>query len=83
MKRLCFAAAIAASLGMNPKAVLICVRMAATMAVATPIAMPMNAMAVEPGGYNFMDFVRPGVPLTIIATIISIAYIAVFYPLYV
>ena len=77
------ALAIAASLGMNPKAVLICVRMAATMAVATPIAMPMNAMAVEPGGYNFMDFVRPGVPLTIIATIISIAYIAVFYPLYV
>ena len=59
------ALAIAASLGMNPKAVLICVRMAATMAVATPIAMPMNAMAVEPGGYNFMDFVRPGVPLTI------------------
>ena len=76
------ALAISASLGMNPKAVLICIRMAATMAVATPIAMPMNAMAVEPGGYNFMDFVKPGVLLTVIASVISIAYIAVFYPLY-
>ncbi len=74
---------IAASLGMNPKAVLICVRMAATMAVATPIAMPANAMAVEPGGYNFMDFVKPGALLTVIATIISIAYIAIVYPLYI
>ena len=73
---------IAAGLGMNPKAVLICVRMAATMAIATPIALPANAMAVEPGGYNFMDFVKPGVLLTVIATVVSIVYIAVVYPLY-
>lgn len=73
---------IAGTLSMNPKAVLICIRMAATMAVATPIAMPANAMAVEPGGYNFMDFVKPGVLLTVIATIVSIVYISIAYPPY-
>ncbi len=73
---------IASTLGMNPKAVLICIRMAATMAIATPIAMPANSMAVEPGGYNFMDFVKPGVLLTIICTIVSIAYISIVYPPY-
>ena len=76
------ALAIAGSLSLNPKAVLIAVRMAATMAIATPIAMPMNAMAVEPGGYNFMDFLKPGALLTVIATVVSIAYIAIFYPLH-
>lgn len=73
---------IAAGLGMNPKAILICIRMAATMAIATPIAMPANAMAVEPGGYNFVDFVKPGVLLTVIATVVSVGYIAIVYPLY-
>lgn len=73
---------IAGTLSMNPKAVMICIRMAATMAIATPIAMPANSMAVEPGGYNFMDFVKPGVLLTIITTIVSIAYISIMYPPY-
>ena len=73
---------IAGTLSMNPKAVMICIRMAATMAIATPIAMPANSMAVEPGGYNFMDFVKPGVLLTVITTIVSIAYISIMYPPY-
>lgn len=73
---------IAGTLSMNPKAVMICIRMAATMAIATPIAMPANSMAVEPGGYNFMDFVKPGVLLTIITTIVSIVYISIVYPPY-
>ncbi|MCI8577973.1 MAG: hypothetical protein HFG64_10790 [Lachnospiraceae bacterium] len=54
----------------------------AAMAIATPIAMPANAMAIEPGGYNFMDFVKPGVLLTVITTIVSIAYISIVYPPY-
>lgn len=72
---------IAESLGINPKAILIAVRFAASIAIATPVAMPANSMAVEPGGYKFIDYLRPGLPFTFIAVIISIAYIAIFYPL--
>ena len=72
---------IANTLGIAPKAILIAVRFAASIAVATPVAMSANSMAVEPGGYNFMDYVKPGLPLTIICIAISLVYIAVFYPL--
>lgn len=65
----------------NPKAMLTAVRFAASIAIATPVAMPANSMAVEPGGYRFMDYVKPGLPLTVICVLVSIAYIAIFYPL--
>ena len=72
---------VAESLGIGPKAILIAVRFAASIAVATPVAMPANSMAVEPGGYRFMDYVKPGLPLTLICVVESIIYIALFYPL--
>ena len=72
---------VADSLNINPKAILVAVRFAASIAVATPVAMPANSMAVEPGGYKFIDYLKPGLPLTIISVIISIVYIALFYPL--
>jgi di/tricarboxylate transporter len=43
--------------------------------------MPANSMAVEPGGYRFIDFVKPGLPLTFISVIVSLVYVALFYPL--
>lgn len=76
------ALAVANSMGMNPKAILMTLRMAGTIAVATPISMPPMTMAVEPGGYNFSDYLRPGIPLSIITIIISIAYIYIVYPIY-
>lgn len=72
---------IAEALGINPKAILTAVRFAASIAIATPVAMPANSMAVEPGGYCFMDYVRPGLLLTLICVVVSIGYIALFYPL--
>lgn len=72
---------VAESLGIGPKAILVAVRFAASIAIATPVAMPANSMAVEPGGYKFMDYVKPGLPLTFICVAVSIIYIACFYPL--
>lgn len=72
---------VAESLGIGPKAILVAVRFAGSIAVATPVAMPANSMAVEPGGYRFMDYIKAGLPLTLICIVESIAYIAVFYPL--
>ena len=72
---------VAESLGIGPKAILIAVRFAASIAIATPVAMSANSMAVEPGGYKFMDYVKPGLPRTFICVAVSIIYIACFYPL--
>lgn len=76
------ALAIAASLGMNPKAVLMTLRMAGTIAIATPIANTPTTMAAEPGGYTFKDYLKPGIPLTIITVVISIIYVYLAYPIY-
>lgn len=61
---------------------ILAVRWAASIAIATPIAMPANSMVVQPGGYKFMDFVRPGLPLTLGLVVVSIMYISIVYPLY-
>ena len=66
--------AIAASIGMNPKSALMTLRMAGTIAIATPIGLPATTMAAELGGYTFMDYVRPGLPLSIITIIITVLY---------
>lgn len=72
---------VAETLGIGPKAILIAVRFAASIAIATPVAMPANSMAVEPGGYKFIDYLKPGLPLTLICIVVSVGYIAMFYPL--
>lgn len=72
---------VAQALNMNPKAMITVVRFAASIAVATPVAMPANSMAVEPGGYSFNDYVRPGLLLTAVCVIVTIAYVSYFYPL--
>jgi di/tricarboxylate transporter len=36
------------------------------MRYATPIAYKTNLLVMSAGGYSFMDFVRVGVPLTLI-----------------
>jgi len=72
---------VAQSLGIDGKAMILAVRFAASIAIATPIAMPANSMVVQPGGYKFMDYVKPGFPLTLICVVVSIAYISIFYPL--
>jgi len=76
------ALAVAKSLNLNPMAVLMTVRMAGTLAFLTPIGFTPNTMAIEPGGYSFMDYFRPGVPLTIITIVISIAYFYIAYPIF-
>lgn len=76
------ALAVAQALGMDPKATLIAVRLAGTISLATPIAWPGASMAVEPGGYNFMDYVKAGLPLSALCIVVSIAYLYVVYPLW-
>ena len=76
------AIAVAQAMGMDVKAAMIAVRLAGTIGIATPIALPPNTMAMEPGGYNFMDYVKPGIPLTVICCVVSIIYLYVVYPMW-
>lgn len=74
--------AVSQSLGLNPMSTLMTVRMAGTLAFLTPIGFIPMTMAIEPGGYSFKDYVRPGIPLTIITIVICIAYFYIAYPMF-
>lgn len=47
----------------------------------TPIGYQTNLMVYGPGGYTFRDFLRVGSPLTLMYTILCIAFISYFYNL--
>ena len=60
------AASVAAQLGCGPDAFLMAVAVGASCAFATPIGHQNNVLVMGPGGYRFGDYVRLGVPLTIV-----------------
>lgn len=64
----------------SPTTFMIGVAVAASMAFATPIASPTNALVMTTGGYKFMDFVKIGVPLQIVMFIVMIAAVPFFFP---
>jgi di/tricarboxylate transporter len=45
-----------------------------------PISSPVNTLVVRPGQYSFGDFVKLGVPFTIIVAIVSVLLIPIFLP---
>lgn len=73
---------LAQSMGADPKAVLMATVIGASCAYATPIGMLANTMVYNIGGYSFMDYVKVGVPLIVIVTIVSLIILPIFFPFY-
>ena len=73
---------IAQGMGADPRAVLMACVIGGSCAYATPIGMPANTMVVGAGGYKFMDYVKAGFPLIIIATIVSMIILPIAFPFY-
>jgi di/tricarboxylate transporter len=53
--------------------------MGASASFATPIGYQTNLMVWGPGGYRFSDFVRAGLPLQIVAGVVTIAVASWFW----
>lgn len=70
----------AIAMNANPTTYMIGVAVAASMAFATPIASPTNALVMTAGGYKFMDFVKIGVPLQIVMFIVMMLAVPFFFP---
>jgi di/tricarboxylate transporter len=60
------AVSIAQQLGLPAEPFVLAVLFGANMSYATPMAYKTNLLVMNAGGYTFMDFVRVGVPLTLI-----------------
>ncbi|MEX2470321.1 MAG: SLC13 family permease [Pseudohongiellaceae bacterium] len=72
---------IALSLNLNPDAFLMAVAVGASCAFLTPIGHQNNALIMGPGGYQFGDYWRMGLPLEIIIVIVSVPMLLWVWPL--
>jgi len=73
--------AMAKSLAVSADPFLMVVAVAASCAFLTPIGHKNNTLILGPGGYNFGDYWRMGLPLEILVIVVSIPAILVFWPL--
>lgn len=62
----------AAAIGVSPLPFLITLMVAASAAFATPIGYQTNLMVFNVGGYRFADFLRIGVPLTLLVGLVTV-----------
>ena len=74
--------AISQNLGADPKAVLMAIAVAASCAFATPVGTPPNTLVLGPGGYKFMDYVKAGTGLVIVAFVVSLVVIPMVWPFF-
>lgn len=71
------ALALALALGMPPQPFVVCTALGAVVAFLTPIGHHGNLLILNPGQYRFGDFLRVGVPLTVLISLVS-AWLAQF-----
>ena len=71
----------AVQVGYEPAPFLLALMIAANASYSTPIAASPNMLVFGPGGYRFSDYMRIGIPLTIIVTITGVAAVILVYPL--
>jgi di/tricarboxylate transporter len=70
-----------ASLGISPYALMMGIAMAASSSFTSPISHPANVLVMGPGGYRFIDFIKAGVPLTLLILAVLMVALPIFWPL--
>lgn len=73
---------ISETIGADPRAVMMATVIGGSLAYATPIGMPANAMVLAPGGFRFRDYAISGLPLIVVSTIVSMILLPILYPFY-
>ena len=65
----------AQQIGVDPKPFLMAITFAASTGFSTPVGYQTNTMIYNPGGYKYTDFLRTGVPLSILFWILSVIFV--------
>jgi len=68
-------------MGLAPETAMMAVAMAASASFTSPISHPANILVMGPGGYRFVDYLKVGVPLTIVVFITVMVLLPILWPL--
>ena len=71
---------IASASGISPLPIVMGIAMAASSCFLTPIATPPNTIVLGPGGYKFVDYIKAGWPLQVIALLMCWLLIPMIWP---
>ena len=70
-----------ADLGLRPETAMMAIAMAASASFTSPISHPANILVMGPGGYRFVDYIKVGVPLTILVFITVMVVLPFLWPI--
>ena len=70
-----------AEFGYAPETAMMAIAMAASASFTSPISHPANILVMGPGGYRFVDYLKVGVPLTIVVFIAVMILLPILWPL--
>ncbi len=68
-------------MGLQPQTAMMAIAMAASASFTSPISHPANILVMGPGGYRFIDYLKVGVPLTIVVFITVMVLLPILWPL--
>lgn len=71
----------AEELHFSPYTAMMAVAIAASASFTSPISHPANVMVMGPGGYRFVDYVKLGIPLTIVVMLVAFLALPLTWPL--
>ena len=74
------AVTMAEAFSVSPRPFLVAVMIAASAAFATPFGYQTNVIVYQMGGYNYLDFVKVGMPLNLITWIVGVIAIQYYFP---
>ncbi len=66
--------------GVAPHAAMMAVAMAASSSFTSPISHPANLLVMGPGGYRFADYLKIGLPLTLLIFALTMLVLPLFWP---
>lgn len=70
-----------ADMGLAPETAMMAMAVAAAASFMSPISHPANILVMGPGGYRFADYLRVGVPLTLVVFAVVMVVLPLIWPL--
>ena len=71
----------ATDLSISPYSLLMTVALAASASFLSPVAHPANVLIMGPGSYRFRDYIKVGLPLTVVVFFVTLLVVPIFWPL--
>jgi di/tricarboxylate transporter len=71
----------ATRIGADPRSFAMGVALATSVAFLTPLGSPVNILVMGPGGYRFRDYLRAGLPLTVLLFALIVGLLPLVWPL--